>query len=120
MRSPPAGFTLLEMMVAITLFAVGTFAVMELLHKGQAAQRDGENTLIATHLAQRCLEELRNVTYANLLTASCTMPSGFTPFSYGLTVTTPYTNLRQLVVTVSWSAPGGTASVNLQSYRSNV
>lgn len=115
-----SAFTLLEMMLALVLFAVGTVAVMDLLHRAQAGTTDGENVLVATSLAQRCLEELRNVSYASLDAATCTVPSGFTPFTLTKTVATSYTNLKQVVVTASWSAPGGQTNVALQTYRSGV
>jgi hypothetical protein len=116
------------MILALSLFAVGTLAVMDLLHRGQAGITDGENVLIATHLAQRRLEELRNTAYGSLASeseASITSPSGYSRFCRTVTVTTPYTNLRQIVVTVSWGPPDCTTSstnpsVSLQEYRSNV
>ena len=113
-----SGFTLLEMMLALVLFAVGTIGVTDLLHRAQAGSTDGEDVLISTGLAQRCLEELRNASYANLETTTCAVPSGFSPFSLTKTVTTPSTNLKQIVVTVSWTATGGQANVALQTYRS--
>ena len=115
------GFTLLEMMLALVLFAVGTVAAMELLHRAQAGSTDGENVLIATQLAQRRLEELRNTTYASLANeakASVTSPSGYTRFSRGVAVTTPSATLRQIEVTVYWAGPGGETNVRLQTYRS--
>lgn len=111
------------MMLALALFAAGTVAVMDLLHRAQAGTTDGENVLIATQLAQRRLEELRNVTYASLASeakASLTSPSGFTRFSREVTVTTPYTNLKQIVVTVYWTGPGGETNVSMQTYRAGV
>jgi prepilin-type N-terminal cleavage/methylation domain-containing protein len=119
------GFSLLELMLAMALFAVCTVAVMELLHTANAGSLDGENTLIATYLAQRRLEELRNVGYGALADearAAVSSPSGFGQFDRQVTVTTPYTNLRQIVVTVSWDAPGpaGETNVSLQTYRSNL
>ena len=119
----PAGFTLLEMMLAIVLFAVGTVACVELLHRGQAGSTDGENVLLATRLAQWRLEELRNTAYASVASesrASVSNPSGFSRFDRAVTVTTPYTNLKQVVVTVYWNGPGGETSVSLQAYRSNI
>lgn len=110
-------------MLALVLFAVGTVAVMDLFHRAQAGTTDGENVLIATHLAQRRCEELRNVSYASLASeakASVTSPSGFTRFSREIIVTTPQTNLRQVVATVYWNAPGGETNVTLQTYRSGV
>ena len=118
-----SAFTLLEMMLALVLFAVGTVAVMDLFHRAQAGATDGENVLIAMQLAQRRLEELRNVSYgslANEAKASITSPSGFTRFSREVTLTTPFTNLQQIVVTVYWTGIGGETNVSLQTYRSGV
>ena len=117
------GFTLLEMMLALVLFAVGTVAAMELFHRAQAGATDAENVMMATQLAQRRLEELRNVSYASLATeakATITSPTGFTRFSREVTVTTPYANLKQVVVTTYWTGVGGETSVSLQTYRSGV
>lgn len=115
------GFTLLEMMLSLVLFVTGTLAAMTLIHRAQAAATDGENVLIATHLAQRRLEELRNVAFASVVSesqASVTDPSGFTRFDRGVAVTTPVTNLKQLISTVYWDTAGGEANVSLQTYRS--
>ena len=106
----------------MVLFAVGTVAVVEVLHRAQAGGADGENVLIATHLAQRRLEELRNTAYGSLANeskASVASPSGYSRFSRQVTITTPYTNLKQILVTVYWTPPGGETSVTLQTYRSN-
>ena len=122
-RPAVRGVTLLEMLLALTLFAVGTVGAVELLHRAQLAAAQGENVLLATHVAEWRLEQLRNVAYASLADeakASISSPSGYTRFSRQVTVTTPYTNLKQLLVTVSWTAPGGEASVSLQTYRSNI
>ncbi len=110
-------------MIALTLFTVGTVAIMDLLHRGQAGSTDGETTMTATFLAQRRMEELRNVAYGSLANESKTAissPSGFSQFSRAVTITTPYTNLKQVVVTIYWNEAGGETSLSLQTYRSNV
>ena len=110
-------------MLALILLATGTVACIELMQRGQAGAADGENVLIATHLAQRRLEELRNTAYGSLANeskASVASPSGYTRFSREVTVTTPYTDLKQVVVTVYWNAPGGETSLSLRTYRSNI
>ncbi|MBI3011059.1 MAG: prepilin-type N-terminal cleavage/methylation domain-containing protein [Candidatus Omnitrophica bacterium] len=114
-----AAFTLMEMMLALVLFAVGTLAVMSLIQRAHAGMADGENVLIATHLAQRRLAELRNTAYGSLVSeskASVTSPSGFTRFSRAVTVTEPLSNLKQIVVTVYWNTQGGEASTPLQTH----
>ena len=117
------GFSLLEVLLAIMLFAVGTVSILEVIQRSQAGSTEGESVVIATQLAQRRLEELRNTAYASLADeakASVSSPSGFTRFSRQVTVTTPYANLKQIVVTVYWTLAGGEASLTLQTYRSNV
>jgi hypothetical protein len=117
------------MMLAIVLFATGTVAAAELFHRAQTGSADGEHTLVATSLAQQCLETLRNVAFASLTVGSGVMGgvngcsasvSGLPSGSRSVTISQPFTNLKQISVTVSWSAPGGTTDVALQTYRSNV
>lgn len=119
----PRGFTLLEMLLALVLLAVGTIALVELLQKANQGIGGGENVLIATQLAQSRMEELRNTAYSSLSdesAASISSPSGFTRFTREVDVTQLHSDtLRQIDVTVSWAAPGGTADVTLQNYRSD-
>ena len=108
------------MMLALVLCATGTVAAVELMQRSQVGTADGENVLSATHLAHRRLEELRNTAYGSLADeakASVASPSGYTRFSREVTVTTPYTNLKRIVVTVYWTAPlGAETSVALQTH----
>lgn len=120
------------MMLALALFAVGTVAAMDLLHRGQTATTDGENTLLALSLARRCQEALRNVAYASLAGQAntvCTIPSGasFSRFTRAVTVTpmtstSPYNTatLTQVDVQIAWPTQGasGTTNVTLSALRS--
>ena len=111
----------------MVIFAIGTTAVIELLQRSHMGMADGENVLVATYVAQRCQEALRNVAYANLAaqaSAVCTVPSGaaFSRFSRTVTVTpqtttAPYNtaNLTRVDVQISWSAVGGALSLTLSS-----
>ena len=118
-----AGMSLVEVMLAIVLFAVATVSIIEVMQRAQAGANEGENVMIATQLAHRRLEELNNVAYGSLANESKTSiatPSGFSRFSRQVDITTPYTNLKQVVVTIYWTAIGGETSIALQTYRSNV
>lgn len=96
---------------------------MELFQRSQAAHADADQVLVATALGQRRLEELRNTVYASLADetkATISTPTGYSTYSRSVTVTTPYTNLKQVVVSVFWNAPGGETSVSLSTYRANL
>lgn len=132
MAAGDAAFTLLELMISVSLFAAGTVAVMDLLHQAQRGSDDGEHTFLATHAAQQCLEVLRNIAYASLTVGSGVMSgttgcgagvSGMPSGSRSVTISQPYTNLKQVAVTVTWTPPasaGQTTNVALQTYRSGV
>ena len=115
-------------MLALSLVAVGTIAAADLMQRAHGGFADGENVMTASHLAQRRMEELRNVAYASLASeakASVTSPAGFTRFSREVTVTTltttsPYnsSNLKRVEVKVYWNAPGGETNISLQTLRS--
>lgn len=116
-----SAFTLLELVLSLTLVATGTVAVGELMQRAHIGQGGGERVLTATYLAQRRLEELRNVVYADLASetkATVASPAGFTAYQREVTVTEPSANLKEMVVTVSWTVPGGEANVALRTYRS--
>ena len=118
-----AGMSLVEVMLAIVLFAVATVSVIEVMQRAQAGATEGENVMLATQLAHRRLEELDNVAYGSLANESKTSistPSGFSRFSRQVDITTPYTNLKQVVVTIYWTAIGGETNIALRTYRSNV
>lgn len=121
------GFTLFEMMLALVLFITGTLAVMELIHRSQLGSRDSEHVLVATYLAQQCMETARNVAYGSLddatlaaLSACASSVSSLPSGSRSAVVTTPYTNLKKVVVTVTWTEQGGSSNVSFATYRSNV
>ncbi len=117
-------------MLALVLFSIGTVAAIELVPRAQAGARDGEYVLLATYRAQECLETLRNSTYASLTVGGdmsgvngCgTSVSELPSATRSVTISaTPYTNLRQITVTVSWTPPGsGSTNVAVQTYRSGV
>lgn len=124
------GFTFIEILIAIVLFATAMLSALELIQRSLKTFSDGENVLTATFLAQQKLEELRNVSFEALIDetkASITDPVGFTQFSREVDITTlsstaPYntSNLKQIDVYVYWNAPGGETHVTLETLRSNI
>ena len=110
------GFTLLEVMIAIVLFGVGIVAVVSLLSSGMTGAVDAENTAIAVNLAQERMEEIRNLTYKNIVNDDKAAVTGFSVFQREVIVAEPETNLKQVTVKVYWTYKGGETEVPLVSY----
>jgi type IV pilus assembly protein PilV len=119
-----AGFTLIELFIAIVLLTIGllgTAALTTGIIRGNQASR---NMTTATAIAQSCLEENQRVGYTNAgagssgcLSGSVNVTQGGVTFTRALTVAPSVpdtTNIRTLTVTVSWSEGAvGTKSTTL-------
>jgi general secretion pathway protein I len=116
-RRRTRGFSLLEVLSAMTLFAlvasgVGALAVGSLRHS--ITNRHGT---AAAMLAQQQLEDLRSRAYADILpTSSSVTVSGQ---SYGISTAVlddnPAANMKKITVTVTWQGPEGSKSYAVQT-----
>jgi prepilin-type N-terminal cleavage/methylation domain-containing protein len=118
-----AGFTLIEVFIAIVLLTVGllgTAALTTGVIRGNEASR---NITTATAIAQSCLEENRRVGYTNAgagssscLAGNANVTQGGVTFARTLTIDTSVTNIKTLTVAVSWSEGAvGTKSITLKT-----
>ena len=57
------GFTLLEILISLVILAVSVVAILGLFASTLAGSSDAENTTIAMNLAQRRMEEMRNLDF---------------------------------------------------------
>lgn len=117
------GFTLLEILIAIILCTVGVAVVAGLISSGLVGSSDAENTAIAMNLAQRRIEEIRNLTFANIANEAKIAVNGFSGFQREVEVNDPpgdptTADLKQVTVTVYWTFKGGGASISLMTFMS--
>ncbi len=114
------GFTLLEVLLTIILI-VAAFAVLsQAVSSGFFSAAENENDLVAVHLAQEKMEELRNKSYSAVISETKAVVSGFSAFQREVIVTTPQTNLKQVNVIVYWFSKASELNVNLVTYVSNI
>ncbi|MFH0876728.1 MAG: type II secretion system protein [Candidatus Omnitrophota bacterium] len=66
MRNKEQGFTLLEIMLAVTFFAVAFVSLMEVYNTGMVADLYLDRSAIAVNLAQEKMEELKRGSYVAL------------------------------------------------------
>ena len=107
------GFTLVELLVAVTLAAIGFLGLAATHASAIKATALGRSTSVATALASERIEALRRLEYEEITTES---PDGVTvgtrTYSRRVDVTpSPVGDSKRLAVTVTWSDQFGAHQV---------
>ena len=122
-----AGFTLIEIFIAILLLTVGLLGTAALTTGVVRGNIGSRNMTSATAIAETCLEENRRVGYANAgavptggtnncVTGNTTVASGGVSFTRNLSIDSSVSNIKTLTVTVSWSEGAvGSKSITLKT-----
>ena len=113
------GFSLLEVLVATLLVGIGMFSIMEALNRGYLGAGQAEDYSVALSLTQEKLEELRDLPYASVVSSPKAGVSGFSSFEREVTISTPLSNLKLIVVKTFWKVPNGEDQISLTTYRLN-
>ncbi len=104
-----AGFSLIEVLVAIGILSIGMLGLAVGAISITRANKTAQFHTIATNMAQDKLEQLKATTVANVSTCSTsceTAPSylGVTfTRTWTVTANTPLAGLNQITVTVNWT-----------------
>ncbi len=106
-------FTLLEVLVAIVILSIGLSGVAAFTGSIMNYNREANNVMSATTLAQDKLEELKNTSYSNVA-SSCDTDSIFTR-TWNVTSDFPAVNMKTIAVTVSWNWKSKTRNVVLKT-----
>lgn len=118
-----SGFTLIELMIAVVLLVGGVASATFIFTRGIFATTDVEAYEQAVALAQEKLENLRGTAFAGVASEPKAAVAGWAGFSREVVVTQPAgtnSDLKQVVVTTSWT-PGDTeVSTALTTYVANV
>jgi prepilin-type N-terminal cleavage/methylation domain-containing protein len=119
-----SGFTLIEVLIAMAIFAIGILAVGSMQLSNTKNNTTGNITTQATMLARQKIEELKTVSDVTTLTSGTDPnnpidvdgnPGGL--YTRGWSVANPLggSTTRQITVTVSWNRRGQNRSVVLES-----
>jgi prepilin-type N-terminal cleavage/methylation domain-containing protein len=116
-----AGFSLIELMVALLLLAVALMGLAAAFAPSRMAIQAGDQATTATFLARRVLEEMRNRAYdldsdelVNGLTFPATTPYG------GITLDgIPYPRYRRTITIVNNAPEVGTKTVTVSVFYRN-
>ncbi|MBW1981383.1 MAG: prepilin-type N-terminal cleavage/methylation domain-containing protein [Deltaproteobacteria bacterium] len=119
--SAKSGFTLLEVLTAVSILAVGILAVASMQVSAIQENSFSNETTVCTYLAQAKLEELKSVAdVADLTDGSesgldATGAAGGSFDRFWTVRPGPTASTRLLEVNVSWTAAGRTHSVVLRA-----
>lgn len=110
------GFTLIEVLVALTIFAVGVLAVATM--QAQSIRHNATARLASEGVfkAERRVEELLAGSYAAAAVGTVTTTDG--PHTVSSTIADQSTH-KTIVVTVTWKDSSGSKSFTLNSLKGN-
>jgi general secretion pathway protein I len=119
---PQAGFTLIEVLVALSILSISLAALLAIFLQGLDRARESSNEATARVLAQSLLTQAKaspNLAFG----ASAGKVNGFgwrtqiVPYGTAVDRNAWQTNPAQIVATVSWRGNGGQRSVSLSTLR---
>jgi len=121
-RAGTRGFTLVETLAAMTLFALAAAAISSMAVTATRRTTENRHAMSAAFIAQREMEHLRGLDYASLVSESLSVPLGGQTFTVNSVVTpdAPVLNVKTVVVTVTWTGPEGSKSYAITTYYTDV
>jgi len=111
-----AGFSLIEVMFALTFLAVGILAVAAMIPAGTRGVSESRVITSSLMAGQLKMEELRGTTFKNLAVGTFSdTTSGFTR-KWTVTDSIPTAGCKRIKVTAGWTNKQGGQSTVLTSY----
>lgn len=113
------GFTLVEVLAAVTLMTVSLLMIVQLLSYSMSWNSESGNITVAKNLAQEKIEEYRNNKYT--VGETVAVVTDFPKYRRGVQVLAdPTAGITTVKVTVTWTAKNGSSkSVELHTVISN-
>ncbi len=108
------GFTLIEIIIALTILGIGLISVLAYLPVALDASKKAADMTTAALIAQKHIEEIKSASYNDITSADGYDTSGvfnadsdFAGFSYMIAVSNPgASDAKDLSVTVRWGFKG--------------
>ena len=118
MKIGKRGFTLLEVMIALILFALAVIAILNAINTGIFGSGDVENIRAALNVAQTRVETIRNTPLASVVNSGPTADTNFPNLS--VTVAVSGTDPKQVGVTVTWHVRGDPVSMTVTTLKTQI
>jgi type II secretory pathway pseudopilin PulG len=122
MRKNNQGLTIVEIIFALALLAVGLAEVVVIMGEGQSHNNLNRMNIVALSLAKERMESIKNMSYAAVNPVTSTVYAvPYLDYSYQVLVAPVGAQIKDVVVRVSYSAAKGTTnSINLETYIADI
>jgi Tfp pilus assembly protein PilV len=114
------GFTILELLLSILLLVVGTLTTLRMFGVGMMADTSIEHSTVALALAQGEMESIKNAgswaAIDSFASPSTNLGGQFPDFNQEVIVSG---DPKDVQVIISWNAPGGVQSLELDTLFTN-
>ena len=115
-RRGNAGFSLIEVLFALTFLAVGILAVASMIPAGTRGVSQSRILTSGLMMGQRKMEQLKGTTYNSLAAGTFTDTVSVYQRSWTVTDSVPMAGCKKIEVTTRWTDSHGTQSTVLTSY----
>jgi Tfp pilus assembly protein PilV len=111
-----AGFSLIEVMFALTFLAVGILAVASMIPAGTRGVSESRTITSSLMAAQLKIEELKGTEYQSLAVGTASDTVSTFQRTWTVTDSIPTTGCKRIVVTSNWTNSHGGQATTLTSY----
>jgi len=110
-KNDTAGFSIIECLIALSIFAIGILAVATLILSSIGSNASARRTMEATALAEARLEQVMAIPYDNIVAGESTQGAYTVAWEVAEDVIVAQT--KSITVTVSWSYRGRQRNVTV-------
>jgi len=104
--SSKSGLTLVEVMLIVGFLAIVFLPLLQMMSQEFVVSSESEATLKASALAEKTIEEEKNLSYGNIVNVPKTAIANFPGFSKEINVTEPNPNLKEVQVIIYYPVKG--------------
>jgi type IV pilus modification protein PilV len=117
-KAGETGFSLIEIMVAMTFLGIGLLVIAQLIPLGMAGVTEARNRTSAVQTAQRVMDQLRVEDYgsAALTAGTYTQTDGRYAIGWTITDDTPIPRMKRVDLFATWNGGASVDTVALSTY----
>jgi len=106
-RSNLIGFSLIELMIAITILALAIFGIFHAYSVGFLGMADTRDRTVATNYAREAMEDVKNMDFEKIATTTKSVITSNRKYRVDVNVTTESDNLKKVSTVVNWEDRNG-------------